>query len=120
MRRYTGVCFILCLILIQYYMAEVYPQPGVTNSIGKVLPDDAAPLSYQVYRHMYPEPRTLDVSANIYEASGSLTLFDPLLKQNTNYELIPAAADRWHVSDDGTTWTAFGWSLERWTAGNCV
>jgi hypothetical protein len=44
------------------------------NRIGKVLPIDAAPLEEQILRHMLPEPRTLDVSINNYDAAGSLTL----------------------------------------------
>ncbi|MBT5877011.1 MAG: peptide ABC transporter substrate-binding protein, partial [Candidatus Latescibacteria bacterium] len=95
-------------------------QAQTVNTVGKIMPADAAPLSNQVYRHMYPEPRTLDVSANIYEASGSLTLFDPLLKQNTNHELIPAAAEMWEVSEDGRIWTFHLRDGGRWSDGRPV
>ena len=68
---------------------------ALVNSIGKVLPLDAAPLHQQILRHMLPEPRTLDMSINNHDAVGSLTIYDPLLKMNSSHELIPAAAARW-------------------------
>lgn len=84
------------------------------------MPPDAAPLDRQILRHMLPEPRTLDVSINNYEASGSLTLYDPLLKMNTSHELIPAAAERWGVSEDGLTWTFHLRPEGRWSDGRPV
>jgi oligopeptide transport system substrate-binding protein len=92
----------------------------LVNRIGKVLPIDAAPLEEQILRHMLPEPRTLDVSINNYDAAGSLTLYDPLLKMNTSHELIPAAAARWGVSDDGLVWTFHMRADGRWSDGRSV
>lgn len=99
---------------------EVALQAPAVNTVGKTMPSDAAPLSRQIYRHMYPEPRTLDVSANIYEASGSLTFFDPLVKQNTNHQLIPSAAETWEVSPDGRRWTFHLREGARWSDGRSL
>ena len=43
----------------------------IFNSIGKQLPPDAAPLEFQTYRFMRDEPRSLDVSVNLYVGSGT-------------------------------------------------
>ena len=64
--------------------ASIRKGEPLVNSIGKVLPLHAAPLHQQILRHMLPEPRTLDVSINNYDAAGSLTIYDPLLKMNTS------------------------------------
>ena len=100
--------------------ASIRKGEPLVNSIGKVLPLDAAPLHQQILRHMLPEPRTLDVSINNYDAAGSLTIYDPLLKMNTSHELIPAAAARWDVSDDGLIWTFHLRPEGRWSDGRPV
>jgi len=77
----------------------------VANSIGRVLPPDAAPPERQVFRYMFREPTTLDISVAAYEADGTYFAFERLVLLDENNELAPGAAERWESSRDGKTWT---------------
>ena len=92
----------------------------VFNSIGKQLPPDAAPLEFQTYRFMRDEPRSLDVSVNLYVGQWNEFLFETLVSKDENGDLIPAAADRWEVSPDGKTWTFHLRKTGRWSDGRPV
>lgn len=92
----------------------------VFNSIGKQLPPDAAPLEFQTYRFMRDEPRSLDVSVNLYVGQWNEFLFETLVAKDENGDLIPAAADRWEVSPDGKKWTFHLRKTGRWSDGRPV
>lgn len=92
----------------------------VFNSIGKRLPPDAAPLEFQTYRFMRDEPRSLDVSVNLYVGQWNEFLFETLVAKDENGDLIPAAADRWEISSDGKTWTFHLRETGRWSDGRPV
>lgn len=92
----------------------------VFNTVGKQLPSDAAPLEYQTYRFMRDEPRSLDVSVNLYVGEWNEFLFETLISKDENGDLIPAAAERWKVSPDGRTWTFYLRKTGRWSDGRPV
>ena len=84
------------------------------------MPPDAAPLEFQTYRFMRDEPRSLDVSVNLYVGQWNEFLFETLVAKDENGDLIPAAADRWEVSPDGKTWTFYLRETGRWSDGRPV
>ena len=59
------------------------------------LPDDAAPLEYQVFRYMAAEPKSMDQGVSIYVAGGSEFHFERLVMFGLNGELLPGAAQSW-------------------------
>ena len=71
-------------------------------ALDERLPDDAAPLDYQVFRYMAAEPKSMDQGVSIYVAGGSEFLFERLAMFGLNGELIPGAAENWVSSEDGT------------------
>ena len=93
---------------------------GRVNTVGRMLPDDAAPLSRQIFRYMFREPSTLDISVAAYEADGTYFAFERLLLLDENNELAPAAADTWESSDDGTVWTFHLRDGAQWSDGRLV
>jgi oligopeptide transport system substrate-binding protein len=94
--------------------------PQLVNSIGKVLPLDAAPLVDQVYHFMRDEPASLDVSVNLYVGEWNEFLFETLVTRDENGEVIPAAAERWEISADGKTWTFYLRKTGKWSDGRPV
>ena len=95
-------------------------ETGRINTVGRLLPEDAAPLSRQVFRYMFREPSTLDISVAAYDADGTYFAFERLLLLDENNELSPAAADRWESSDDGTVWTFHMRHGAKWSDGRPV
>ncbi|MCC6944688.1 MAG: peptide ABC transporter substrate-binding protein [Thermomicrobiales bacterium] len=70
------------------------------------LPEDAAPAEEQVLRVMGREGRYLDWSKSVQQRQfESALITEPLVRQDENYELQPAAATSWDISEDGLTWT---------------
>ena len=92
--------------------------PGVL--VARPLPEDAAPPEHQVYRYLYFEPASLDISMTMYQSHGSEFLFERLCMLNHNNELIPGAAERWEGSSDGRTWTFYLRPGARWSDGHPV
>ena len=56
------------------------------NSIGRMLPEDAASPDNQKFRYMFREPSTLDISVAAYEADGTYFAFERLLLLDENNE----------------------------------
>jgi hypothetical protein len=54
----------------------------IVNSVGRTLPEDAAPLAQQIFRSMSPEPRSLDIQVNLYDGESTLQPFEPLLTRD--------------------------------------
>ncbi len=78
------------------------------NSVGKVLPADAAPPEQQVLRLMGDERKHMDISASNYDASsacGAVWMWERLVSLDENYEVVPACADSWEMAEDGLSWT---------------
>ncbi|MCX7938007.1 MAG: ABC transporter substrate-binding protein, partial [Thermoflexales bacterium] len=82
------------------------PQPMV-NSVGKRLPEDAAPPEQQVFVvAQVNNGQYMDISASVYNRSQLSDLFGiPLTRINKDFELVPGAAKAWRMSEDGNTWT---------------
>ena len=63
--------FILKVFVINWVLISVaYGQAQKINSVGKIMPPDAAPLSQQTIRLMGREPRSLDSGINPYDDDG--------------------------------------------------
>lgn len=78
----------------------------IINSVGVTLPPDAAPLEYQVLRTFQENFKYMDQTVTGYEvAYGAYLIAEPLLRVDRNFAHQPAGADRWEVSEDGSTWT---------------
>ncbi len=112
--------FMLSFFLILPMVGARSGEGPVVNSIGKTMPPDAAPLEQQVLRYTLVEPLTFDVSTNIYEAQGALTLFERLVMLDKNLELTGAAAESWEQSADGLRWTFRLRPDGRWSDGRRV
>ncbi len=112
--------FMLSFFLILPMAGAQTGEGPVVNSIGKAMPPDAAPLEQQVLRYTLVEPLTFDVSTNIYEGQGALTLFERLVMLDKNLELVGAAASSWEQSADGLRWTFNLRPDGRWSDGRKV
>ena len=92
-------------------LARPDPEPPApdTNSIGIPLPPGAAPPEYQVFTSFKAENRYLDMATSHYQVIGHdyALVNEPLVRMDRNYNLLPAAATRWEVSDDGLAWTFY-------------
>ena len=92
-----------------------------TNSVGKVMPPDAAPLSQQVLRVMNMEPRSLDSGIHPYDDEGLVMRpFEMLMWRDEFMQPVPGAAERYERSDDGLTWTFYLRPGARWSDGRPV
>ncbi|HIG48455.1 MAG TPA: peptide ABC transporter substrate-binding protein [candidate division Zixibacteria bacterium] len=115
---------VLCILAMSVNCSSESPieegERGRINTVGRLLPEDAAPLSRQVFRYMFREPSTLDISVAAYDADGTYFAFERLLLLDENNELSPAAADRWESSDDGTVWTFHMRHGAKWSDGRPV
>lgn len=70
------------------------------------LPENALPQEQQILRVMGREGRYLDWSKSVQQRQfESALISEPLVRRNENYELAPAGAESWDVSDDNLTWT---------------
>lgn len=100
--------------------AQYGPSGSNVNSVGRRLPDDAAPLSRQVFRQSLVEPSTLDVGIALFDAQFIAFLFEQLVVFDEDLELKPAAAESWSVSEDKTTWTFKMRPGGKWSDGRPV
>jgi peptide/nickel transport system substrate-binding protein/oligopeptide transport system substrate-binding protein len=81
---------------------------GMVNAFGVTLPEDAAPLDQQYIKTLALEGTTVDFPVSVYKRTDpaySSVLSVPLVRINKDFELLPAGAESWEVSDDGLTWT---------------
>ncbi len=90
------------------------------NSIGRMLPEDAASPDNQKFRYMFREPSTLDISVAAYEADGTYFAFERLLLLDENNELVPAAAEKWESDVEGKKWIFYLRKDARWSDGREV
>lgn len=69
-------------------------------------PENALPQEQQILRTMGREGRYLDWSKSVQQRQfESALITEPLVRRNENYELVPAGAESWEISDDNLTWT---------------
>jgi peptide/nickel transport system substrate-binding protein/oligopeptide transport system substrate-binding protein len=81
---------------------------GIVNAFGVTLPADAAPPEQQYIKTLALEGTTVDFPVSVYKRTDpaySSVLSVPLVRINKNFELVPAGAESWEVSEDGLTWT---------------
>ncbi len=85
-------------------------------------PDDAPPDGSVLRRALSTEPETLDghKARSIQAADVLRDLGEGLLGWSANGEMIPAAAERWDVSEDGLTYTFHLRPEATWSNGDPV
>ena len=98
----------LCLVLLAALQAR-----AVHNTVGRIMPKDAAALDEQVFRYLVVGPATPDANIANYKAQN----FEGSTLINSDQELLPAAADRWEVSGDQLKWTFYLREGARWSDG---
>jgi peptide/nickel transport system substrate-binding protein/oligopeptide transport system substrate-binding protein len=88
--------------------AAVSSDPMVTV-YGETLPADARPYAEQVYRipcDITGNHVTFDFMVSVYQRYCASDLFsDQLVELDKDFNVIPASAESWEVSEDGLTWT---------------
>lgn len=81
---------------------------GYVNSIGIPLPSDAAPPEEQVFVSFAEDKTYMERFRTVYKGTAGMYLIaEPLIRVDHNFDLLPAAAERWEVSDDGLIWTFY-------------
>ena len=110
-----GLAVITCVLLL-----AGHPEAQVRNAVGKVMPDDAAPLDRQVFRFLNDEPTNLDIGVAIYEVGGIVFLFERLTMLDHNNRVIPGAATEWTANEDQSKWTFNMRPGARWSDGRPV
>jgi ABC-type transport system substrate-binding protein len=101
----------------------------VKNSVGKLLPVDAAPPEQQVYllggssiggSIVAANPGTdAQITGSVYNRTGIVDIYNPALTWiDHDFNVVPGAATEWKVSDDGLTWTFKLRQDLAWSDGN--
>jgi ABC-type transport system substrate-binding protein len=93
---------------------EAAGEDEFTTIYGDKLPDDAAPYAMQIYKvpcDIKGNEIAFDFVVTVYQRfctdTGKLNdLFqDALVDLDKDFNVIPASAESWEVSEDGLTWT---------------
>jgi peptide/nickel transport system substrate-binding protein/oligopeptide transport system substrate-binding protein len=88
---------------------EAMPEDAYTTIFGEKLPDNAAPYEEQVYTvacDITANHTTFDFQVAVYTRFCLADLFqDQLVNLDKDFNIIPASAESWEVSEDGLTWT---------------
>ena len=102
----TAAVIIFTVGLPTRITGQVNPtQRSLQNSIGMVLPKDAAPPAYQHLRLFELNNRYMDRATSSYQkVFGFAMTNEPLTRVDRNFNLEPAAATHWEVTEDGYTW----------------
>ncbi|MCY4546372.1 MAG: ABC transporter substrate-binding protein, partial [Gemmatimonadetes bacterium] len=80
-------------------------QPVQVNSVGVTLPADAAPPEHQHLRTFELNNRFMDRATSSYQKIFGFALTnEPLTRVDRDFNLLPAAATHWEVTEDGHTW----------------
>ena len=75
------------------------------NSVGVTLPADAAPAHLQHLRTFELNNRFMDRAVSSYQKVFGFALTnEPLTRVDRDFNLLPAAATHWEVTEDGHTW----------------
>lgn len=80
-----------------------------TTIYGEQLPENAAPYDMQVWTeacNITANQITFDFQVSVYQRFCLSDLFqDQLVNLDKDFNIIPASAESWEVSEDGLTWT---------------
>ena len=104
---FTGSVALLCASLLGASIAGPAGQdePAGVNSVGVTLPPDAAPPHLQHLRTFELNARYMDRATSSYQKVFGFALTnEPLTRVDRDFNLLPAAATHWEVSEDGLTW----------------
>lgn len=75
------------------------------NTIGVTLPPDAAPPTEQQVRTFQLDHTYMEWFRTIYKGTyGHRKIAEPLIRLDKDFNLLPAAAERWESSEDGMRW----------------
>lgn len=91
--------------------AEMSSGDAYTTVYGEKLPEDAVPYDEQIYREACSNTAnatTFDFMVAVYQRycnAGDPKFSDPLIELDTDFNVVPAAAESWEVSEDGRTWS---------------
>jgi oligopeptide transport system substrate-binding protein len=97
------------------------PQPMLVTPQGRELPGDAAPLEKQVLHELGAEPKFLDVARDIYSAQFAINwLTEPLLRNNENFEIVPALAESWKPGEGAEYWEFVIREGAQWSDGTPI
>jgi ABC-type transport system substrate-binding protein len=76
------------------------------NTIGVQMPPDAARPEDQVLRLFLREGRSMEHFGSVYQGMQAMwVVAEPLIRRDKDFQLLPAGAESWSVSDDGLVWT---------------
>lgn len=94
------------------------PLPKIVTPQGRELPEDAAPLDKQVWPDFAAEPKFLDAARDVYYAQFALNfLTEPLLRNNENFEVVPAAMEAWKPGPKAEYWEFTIRKDNKWSDG---
>ncbi|MBM3262572.1 MAG: peptide ABC transporter substrate-binding protein [candidate division Zixibacteria bacterium] len=78
------------------------------NSLGIPLPPDAAPPEEQVHTEFAEDKTYMERFRTNYKGSVGMHLIaEPLARTDHHFDLLPAAAERWEMAQDGLSWTFY-------------
>ena len=130
MINHTGRSRVRIGILVAVALLGVYAntqagsdETAHLNSVGVILPQDAAPPGEQVLRLMGTEHMHLDVAGNLYQAStesGAAWLWERLVMLDEHMQLVPGVAESWEMSADGLSWTFHLREDAMWSDGSAL
>ena len=78
-KRTLSIGLVITLILLITAFIPCKAQAPLVNTVGKIMPSDAAPLERQKFRYLLREPTSLDISVVTYNADGTQFLFERLV-----------------------------------------
>ena len=107
MRLTLVLSLLVSILLLAAGMTADVPDQSApqVNSVGVTLPPDAAPPSMQHLRIFELNNRYMDRATSSYQKSFGFALTnEPLTRVDRNFNLVPAAATHWEVTEDGHTW----------------
>ena len=105
-------------LLLLVFLAAPEVSAQRVNSIGIELPEDAAPPERQRLRFFEMDGTYMEWFKTIYKRSPATNLVaEPLVRQDHNYDLVPAAARSWEATPDGNTWLFHLRSGMQWDDG---
>lgn len=104
-----GIWILVSLVLMGAMADEQQLRSGrYVNSAGVLLPPDAAPPSRQYVRTFQLDHTYMEWFRTIYKGTfGHRIIAEPLIRFDKDFNLIPAAANRWVAAEDGLSWTFY-------------
>jgi len=101
--------------------ATAVPVEVIVTVQGRELPEDAAPLEKQVLHDITSEPKHLDTARDIYNATFATNhLNEPLLRNDQDYNLVPALAESWKPGEGVLFWEFVIREGAKWSDGEPI